>query len=96
MEKRIKFKDYMKNLNESDPEYYQEVQDEYQKKVTAIEKRGGLRSGAGRKKVYKEERKKVTRMLSVKAIKLLEQEHNKTGKSQNEILNDLIIRNLAS
>jgi hypothetical protein len=54
---------------------------------------GGARAGAGRKKVYNIERKKVTKILSIEAIKLLKAAAKKENLTESSLLEKLIMQN---
>lgn len=89
-EEFIPFKTIMKETKKNNPESYLQIIDEANKEVEKIKKRGGKRPGAGRKRFYSKERKRITRDISTEASNFLSLYARKNGISQNKAL-DIII-----
>ena len=62
------------------------IQAEYQKNLKKIKKHGGLRPGAGRKKIHDEPMKKKTFNLTDSELKMILEIAEKLGKTQRDTI----------
>lgn len=88
--KFIPFDNLMEDIKQKDPQMYKEIKEEAKAEVEEAKKHGGLRSGAGRKKIHTEQ-KSINKRISLESFKLLE-EAKKTYKVSASIILDTVIK----
>lgn len=79
----------LEEIKKTDPDSYYEIIEDSNKEIERIRKRGGKRTGAGRKKVYSE-RKTITKIVSINSVSKIKEFSKNKNISENEALDKLI------